>query len=109
MARLVPAILRQLRETEERKGRRHAERILRESEEKYRLLFSAESDAIVILDAETREIVEVNKAAADLYGYSTKGFSKLKSNDITAEPERSKAYIDEIIDGGKLLTLFRSV
>jgi len=100
LARLVPAILRQLRETEERKGRRQAERILRESEEKYRLLFSAESDAIVILDAETREIVEVNKAAADLYGYSTKEFSKLKSNDITAEPERSKAYIDEIIDGG---------
>ncbi len=100
LARLVPAILRQLRETEERKGRRQAEKILIESEEKYRLLFTAESDAIVILDAETRDIVEVNKAAADLYGYSTEEFSNLKSWDISAEPERSKAYIDEIFEGG---------
>lgn len=100
LARLVPAILRQLRETEERKGRRKAERVLIESEEKYRLLFTAESDAIVILDAETRNIIEVNKAAAELYGYSTEEFSHLKSMDISAEPERSKAYIDDIIEGG---------
>jgi PAS domain S-box-containing protein len=99
LARLVPAILRQLRETEERKGRRQAERVLIESEEKYRLLFTAESDAIVILDAETRDIVEVNKAAAELYGYSTNEFSRLKSWDISAEPEKSKAYIDEIFEG----------
>jgi DNA-binding NtrC family response regulator len=100
LARLVPAIRRQLGETDERKGRREAERILRESEEKYRLLFSAESDAIVILDKETRDIVEVNKAAADLYGYSKTEFSTLISGDISAEPERSKAYIDEIPVGG---------
>ena len=100
LARLVPAIMRQLGETEERKGRRQAERVLRESEEKYRLLFSAESDAIVILDKETRDIVEVNKAAAELYGYNKKEFSSLKSSDISAEPERSKAYIDEIPVGG---------
>ncbi|MBE0577070.1 MAG: sigma 54-interacting transcriptional regulator [Desulfuromonadales bacterium] len=100
LARLVPAILRQLGETKERKGRRQAEKILRESEEKYRLLFSAESDAIVILDAETRDVVEVNKAAAELYGYSTKEFSSLKSSDVSAEPQRSKAYFDEISVGG---------
>ncbi|NOY12591.1 MAG: PAS domain S-box protein [Deltaproteobacteria bacterium] len=100
LTRLVPAILRQLRETEVRRGRRRAEKILRESEEKYRLLFSAESDAIIILDAGTCGVVEANRAAADLYGYSTEEFSRLNSRDITAEQERSKACIDEIFDGG---------
>jgi two-component system cell cycle sensor histidine kinase/response regulator CckA len=41
---------------------------LRESEERYRELFEATPDAVVVLDAETREITEANGAAERLYG-----------------------------------------
>ncbi|MFH0785762.1 MAG: transporter substrate-binding domain-containing protein, partial [Pseudomonadota bacterium] len=43
---------------------------LRTSEERYRHLFNAESDAIVVIDVETLTHVEVNEAAIALYGYS---------------------------------------
>ncbi|MDB4964033.1 MAG: signal transduction histidine kinase, nitrogen specific, NtrB [Myxococcales bacterium] len=41
---------------------------LRDSEEQYRELFEASPDAVLVLDAETREIVEANTAAERLYG-----------------------------------------
>jgi len=50
--------------------RKLAERAVRESEEKYRLLFSAEKDAILIIDHATLQVVDVNDAALALYGYS---------------------------------------
>jgi|GEM_PF-6958859 len=50
--------------------RKRTEQAVRESEEKYRLLFSAEKDAILIFDHETLQLVDVNEAALTLYGYS---------------------------------------
>jgi len=50
--------------------RKRAERIMLESEEKYRLLFSAEKDAILIVDHDTLQVVDANDAALELYGYS---------------------------------------
>ena len=44
---------------------------MRESEEKYRQLFATESDAIMIFDTETRDFLDVNNAALDLYGYTS--------------------------------------
>jgi len=41
---------------------------LRESEERHRELFEAVPDAVLMIDAETREICEVNTAAERLYG-----------------------------------------
>jgi PAS domain S-box-containing protein len=42
---------------------------LKESEERFRLLFEQESDAIIIFDAASRIIFDINMAAQDLYGY----------------------------------------
>lgn len=63
---------------------RDKEKNLRDSEEKYRQLFSTESDAIVIFDADTGLAKDMNDAALDLYGYSKKEFSKLKVSHILA-------------------------
>jgi len=71
--------------------RKRAEEKLRESEERYRLLFEMESDAIVMADAETLQHMDVNRAALDLYGYSREEFLALKSTDVSAEPERTQA------------------
>jgi PAS domain-containing protein len=49
---------------------KHAEDELRESEERYRQLFENESDAVMILDAETLQFEDANQATLDLYGFS---------------------------------------
>jgi PAS domain S-box-containing protein len=54
--------------------RKQTENALRESEEKYRRLFSTVSDAVMVIDAETREFLDVNKAASSIYGYSKEEF-----------------------------------
>jgi PAS domain S-box-containing protein len=71
--------------------RKRAAEKLRESEERYRLLFEMESDAIVMANAETLQHMDVNRAALDLYGYSREEFLTLKSTDVSAEPERTQA------------------
>ncbi len=73
--------------------RKRAEAALRESEEKYRTLFEAESDTIFLVDEETGDILDANKAAVELYGYSVEEFKQLKAMDLSAEPEKTKKAI----------------
>ena len=70
-----------------RKAVENRTRELQISEERYRHLFNAESDAIVVIDIETLSHVEVNEAAVDLYGYSHDELMALRSTDLSAEPE----------------------
>lgn len=62
---------------------------LKESEEKYRLLFSAESDAIFMIDANSGQILDVNPATTVMYGYSREELLQMKNTDISAEPEKT--------------------
>lgn len=78
--------------------RKTAEQALRESEEKYRMLFSAEKDAILILDSAHLNIVETNYAALKMYGYSQEEFSQLKALDLSAEPQQSQQRINAVIN-----------
>ena len=75
---------------------------LRESEEKYRQLFTTESDAIVIFDEETALVKDINDAALNLYGYDRKEFLQLKATDILADPGKAAHDEKEIIDGNTL-------
>ena len=61
------------------------EESLHESREKYRLLFSGVSDAIVIYDAQTEQIGDANEAALKLYGYTREDFLSKNLKDISAE------------------------
>ena len=72
---------------------------LRESEEKYRKVFESETDAIMIFDAESRQFVDVNNAAIELYGYSREELLQLTQPAITAEPEASDHVINETLAG----------
>jgi|GEM_PF-832245 len=67
-----------------------AEQSLRESEEQYRLLFDLESDAIFIIRNEDGQILEANKAATSLYGYTHGELLSKKNTDLSAEPESTK-------------------
>jgi PAS domain S-box-containing protein len=61
----------------------------RESEEKYRTLFSSANDAILVLDAEAEGFVDANRAALRLYGYGRRDFLRLPAGAL--EPERDGA------------------
>jgi PAS domain S-box-containing protein len=78
---------------------KHAEEQLRESEEKYRLLFEAESDAIMVFDAESKKFIDVNKAAIKLYGFNHEEFLNMKFHDISADPEESEKATREALAG----------
>jgi PAS domain S-box-containing protein len=70
--------------------RKRAEQVLRESESRYRELFEAESDAIVLIDNATGNILEANSATAALYGYDCAELLTKRNTDLSAEPEETQ-------------------
>ncbi len=64
---------------------------LKESEERYRRLFEVESDAILVVDGDTGTIVDTNKSALNVYGYSRDAFHELTITDLSAEPHNACA------------------
>jgi len=80
-------------EIEERK---RAQKALHESEEKYRKLFEMESDALVLIDFETHELLDVNNAFVRLYGYSKDEIPCMKITDFSAEPDQTKKNIIDL-------------
>jgi PAS domain S-box-containing protein len=64
---------------------------LQESEEKYRLLFSKETDAIALVDGKSHVFLDVNEAFIRLYGYSKEEILGLTATVVSAEPEKTMA------------------
>lgn len=62
---------------------------LRESEERYRRLFEAESDAVILAERQTGRIFDANAAALKLYGYSREEYLALQVSEISAEPDKT--------------------
>lgn len=62
---------------------------LKESEDRYRQLFEMESDAIFLIAEDDGQILEVNNAAAALYGFSQEELRNLRNTDLSAEPEKT--------------------
>jgi PAS domain S-box-containing protein len=81
--KLVQAIVR---ETTELNCAREA---LRERDEDYRTLFDMVSDALGLIDIETGQMLDVNKAFVELYGYSKSEVLRMKNTDFSAEPGKT--------------------
>ena len=79
--KLIQAIIRDITE------RKLAEDKLKDSEARYRTIFEAESDAIILTDTDTLKIIETNSAAESLYGYTQEEFRNLELKDIAVNPE----------------------
>jgi len=71
--------------------RKEAEKVLKESEEKFRKIFEDHSAVKLLLDPDTGKIIDANNAASSYYGWSRDELKKMKINQInTADPEKIK-------------------
>jgi PAS domain S-box-containing protein len=62
--------------------RKRAEEALRKSERNYREIFNATHDAIFVHDAVTGEILDVNQAVLDMYGYSRQELAAMNGEEF---------------------------
>jgi PAS domain S-box-containing protein len=67
--------------------RKQTEFALRDSEERYRLLFESTPQPIWVYDTETLRFLTVNEAAVRTYGYSRDEFLAMTTNDLGLEDE----------------------
>jgi PAS domain S-box-containing protein len=74
---------------------KNAEASLLKSELKYRSLFESANDAIILFEAETETILEVNDKATEVYGFSKAEFMGMNQKHITKN----------IAKGEKMITL----
>ena len=65
--------------------RRRTEESLRESEEKYRVLFEEANESIILIEAATGDIVDFNDRACGVLGYTREEFKGLKIADFEAD------------------------
>jgi diguanylate cyclase (GGDEF)-like protein/PAS domain S-box-containing protein len=82
LARLLPAIERELREAEERRKRRRAEEELREGEKRFRSIFQNAVAGIAMLGVDGR-FLQVNPAFCRMLKYSEEELLKLTTFEIT--------------------------
>jgi len=76
------------------------DRLLKESEARYRALFEQATEAIVLFDAHTKKILEVNPAFLNLFGYRADEVSGLSFADIVADgPHFADACCEKILAG----------
>ena len=87
-------------------SRREAERVLRESEQKYRRLHESITDAVAAVDM-TGRIVEVNPALQAMLGYTAEELTRLEYQDIT--PERWHQMEAAVVTGQVLVRGYSDV
>ncbi len=75
---------------------KQAEAALRESDERYRLLFESATDALFLIAADTGMVFKANSMASALYGYDSEELLTKRSMDLSAEPEETRRLIHEV-------------
>ena len=87
---------------------RCAQKELGETLSKFQFMCNKHKDAIVLVDMETRQFLEVNDAAAKMYGFNKEEFLNLRTADVFLEedsniivqPKPVSAYMHKRKDGG---------
>jgi len=90
LQRLPNAIIAAIEKQQLEKERRRSEELLRFSERKYKMLFESNPMPMWMLLKETLDIIAVNDAAVQLYGYSKEEFLNLNSKDLRPEEDVEK-------------------
>ncbi len=87
LARLIPAVEREMREAATRRSGRDAEEALRDSEERNRLLWEHSTDAVVMMDLEGL-IRFANPAVERVFGYDSGEVVERDFRELLVEGER---------------------
>jgi PAS domain S-box-containing protein len=96
LARLAPAVDRELREAANRAAKREASHALRQSELRHRMLWESATDAIIIFD-ESNRIHFVNPAARRIFGYDPE---ELLDRDVSIlQPKELHLLEREAVEG----------
>jgi PAS domain S-box-containing protein len=83
--------------------RKKAEAVIRESEERYRAILEQSSDAIVIVEIDSRMMLEVNRRWTEMMGYSAEEARKLSTYDVVANtPEHVDAIYQKLLQQNRL-------
>jgi PAS domain S-box-containing protein len=108
LKRLGPAVTGALDRKRLILERQSAQEALRESEALFRNLFEHHVAIKLIVDPDTGNIVDANRAAAEFYGWSRDQLKQMKIQDInTLTPEEIKKEIEKIKTGERLYFQFR--
>ncbi len=91
LARLIPAIERELRDAEVRRDRMQAERVLRDRESYFRALIENVSDIIITLDA-TGKIIYASPAVTHILGYLPEEYEGSNAFDLIHPDDRPEVY-----------------
>ena len=86
LARLVPAMEREVVEAKVRRQRRQAEENMRISEYKYRRLFESLGDAAFLIDTETARIIDTNPQAEALLGRPRAEILGMREDQLYSPP-----------------------
>jgi PAS domain S-box-containing protein len=76
---------------------------LMESEEKYRNVFNAKNDPLLLIDTASRRIMDLNDATLQLYGYTRDEILAIPSSELFTEPEK---YEDLLVQQTKGVRIF---
>ena len=98
LTRLVPAVERELRESESRSERRRAERALAASEERTRLIIEHALDAVVSFTAQG-QVPEWNLRAEELFGRSRVEVIGRPFDEVVLAPPARQAFTQALVDG----------
>jgi PAS domain S-box-containing protein len=101
--RLPSAVRRAVLEASERVKLRDAEDELRQSEEKYRLLFDGNPNPMWVFDLETLKFLEVNEATIQHYGYSREEFLAMTIMDLRPPEKNPQPKVAVGSTGGSLV------
>ncbi len=90
-----------------------AQKSLKISDERSRAIFDAVNEAILVLDIDTGEIIDVNQKMSEMYGYSREEalrlrISTLSSGEIPYTQKYYKKYMKEAIQSGSQLFEWRA-
>ncbi len=88
LARLGPAVRRELQEARERRARRQAERSLMESEARFRRMADSIQDGLTII--ERGQVVYVNDRACEIVGYPREEYKTMSFLQFAAPEERER-------------------
>ena len=105
LARLLPAIGRELEDAETRKYRKQAEEALLISEKLYHNLFDQASEGLILLTPEW-ELTDVNRAFAEMHGYTINEIRKIDLRELEVSKASSHAENEEIktwVRGGEVV------